>query len=87
MHPLLFIRSNITGDFPPCFILTSTGDFLMNEPAHIIPTLEAKGVRYVSKLYGDDIVKPGHVFHCDIKSEIGRQADDDELKFFKDFIV
>lgn len=87
MHSLLFIRSNITEDFPPCFILTSTGDFLLNEPAHIIPTLEAKGVKYESKLYGDDTVKPPHVFHCDIKSEIGRQADDDELAFFRKFIV
>ena len=82
-RPLLFIRSNITADFPPCFIMTSTGDFLVNEPQYIIPVLEEKGVRYVCKVYGDKEVKPPHVFHCDQRSSIGRQANDDEVGFFK----
>lgn len=84
--PLLYIKPNITADFPPCFIMTSTGDFLINEPQHIIPALEQNGVRYVSKVYGDENEKPPHVFHCDIKSSIGRQANDDELEFFKSCI-
>lgn len=81
--PLLYIRENITESFPPSFILTSTGDFLLSEPQHIIPVLEEKGVRFVSKVYGDDTDKPPHVFHCDIKSKTGRLANEEELAFFR----
>ena len=60
-------------------------DFLINEPQIIIPMLKEKGVRYESKVYGDEQTKPPHVFHCDIRSEPGRQANDDEPRFFKSF--
>ena len=48
--------------------------------------LKEKGVRYESKVYGDEQTKPPHVFHCDIRSEPGRQANDDEPRFFKSFV-
>lgn len=84
--PLLHIPDKITGDFPPCYILTSNNDFLRGEPDALIKALEKSGVKYSYKLYGDDSTPLGHVFHCDIKSEAAKQANDDECKFFKSLI-
>ena len=80
--PLLHIPDKITGDFPPCYILTSNNDFLRGEPEALIKALESAGVKYAYKLYGDDLTPLGHVFHCDIKSEAAKLANDDECKFF-----
>ncbi|MBR6046461.1 MAG: alpha/beta hydrolase [Ruminococcus sp.] len=86
-RPLLFIKSNITESYPPCFMLTSTGDFLTAEPGYLATAFEEKGVRYESRIYGDEQDRPPHVFHCDIKSGIGRQANEDELAFFRSCMV
>ena len=81
MLPLLNVPDKITSDFPPCYILTSNNDFLRSEPPALIKALEKAGVKYAYKLYGDDHTHLGHVFHCDIKSEAAKQANDDECGF------
>lgn len=86
MLPLLHVLDKINGDFPPCYILTGNTDFLRNEPDALIKALESAGVKYAYKLYGDETAPLGHVFHCNIKSEAAKQANDDECSFFKSLI-
>lgn len=83
---LLHVLDKINGDFPPCYILTGSADFLRNEPDALIKVLSNAGVKYDYKLYGDEEHPLGHVFHCDIKSEAAKQANDDECDFFKSLI-
>ena len=78
--------SHVTADFPPCFVMTSTGDFLLNDRHALLETLEAKGVKHVCKVYGDEENKLGHVFHCDIKTADAAAANDDECAFFKELM-
>lgn len=48
--------------------------------------LQAKNVECDYKLYGSAEKPLYHVFHCDIKSEDAKQANDDEINFFKKYI-
>jgi acetyl esterase/lipase len=80
---LLDSVSHVTKDFPPAYILTSNGDFLVDAPHVLIKALEENGVKYSFKVYGSDEEKLFHVFHCDIKSAAAKQANDDECGFFK----
>jgi acetyl esterase/lipase len=84
--PLLHIPDKINSDFPPCYILTGNNDFLRGEPDALIKALENAGVKYAYKLYGDESNPLGHVFHCDIKSEAAKQANDDECSFLRSLI-
>lgn len=83
---LLNVTDKINNSFPPCYILTGNEDFLRGEPAALIKALENAGVKYEYKLYGDESNPLGHVFHCNIKSDAAKQANDDECSFFKALI-
>lgn len=80
---LLHIPAHINKKFPPCFLLTSLGDFNVEEPKHLIPVLEKNGVKYHCSIYGDEQNKPGHIFHCDIRDPQAGAANEEELFFFK----
>lgn len=75
--------SHITPDFPPAYILTANADFLVDAPAVLIPVLAKNGVKYESKVYGTKESPLFHVFHCDIKTEAAKHANDDECEFFR----
>lgn len=76
----------VNKDFPPCYIMTSNEDFLREEPKALMESLDRVGVKYRYKLYGDEEHPLGHVFHCDVKSELAAQANDDECNFFKELM-
>ena len=76
----------VNKDFPPCYIMTSNEDFLREEPKALMESLDKLGVKYRYKLYGDEEHPLGHVFHCDVKSEFAKQANDDECDFFRELI-
>ena len=76
----------VNKDFPPCYIMTSNEDFLREEPKALMESLDKLGVKYRYKLYGDEAHPLGHVFHCDVKSEFAKQANDDECDFFRELI-
>ena len=80
---LLDTVSHITPGFPPAYILTANGDFLVDAPAVLVKALEKNGVHHRFRVYGDDEHKLFHVFHCDIRSEAAKQANDDQCAFFK----
>ena len=75
--------SHITTAFPPAFILTANADFLVDAPAVLTPALEKSGVKYELKVYGTKESPLFHVFHCEIKTEAARHANDDECGFLR----
>lgn len=73
---------NITEDFPPAFIMTSTGDFLQARAEPFAALLTRIGVENELHVYGDEENRPGHVFHCNIRDPLGARCNDDECRFF-----
>ena len=80
------VVEHITEAFPPSFILTASEDFLKNEPAALMEVLKKNNVEHDYKLYGDEKNPLYHVFHCDVKSQAAKQANDDEIAFFRKYI-
>ena len=73
---------HITEDFPPAFIMTSTGDFLRARAEPLAARLAELGVENELHVYGDEMTRPGHVFHCNIRDPLGARCNDDECRFF-----
>ena len=46
--------------------------------------LMERGVPCEYKIYGDE--KTGHVFHVDMRSDLARKANDDEIAFIKKYM-
>ena len=76
----------VTEKFPPCYIMTSNEDFLREQPETFKKKLDDCGVPYVYKLYGDENNKLGHVFHLDVRNEIGILCNDEECEYFQSFL-
>ena len=77
----LDVLKYITKDYPPSYLISAKGDFLLENCEPMAKLLNEKGVKCAYKIYGDE--KTGHVFHVDVGNEIGRQANRDQLDFFK----
>ena len=84
---LLHTVDHITADYPPCFLMTAADDFMKDQQAPMEEALRAKGVRFVSKLYGDENNRPGHVFHCNIRDKNAAAANREQLEFFRSCII
>lgn len=70
----------IDANYPPTYLISSPGDFLL---AHCRPMWEAlrdRGVEAEYRIYGDE--NTGHVFHVDVRSPYAAAANDDETAFF-----
>lgn len=83
---LLTLSEHITEDFPPTFIMTAVGDFLIDEPKYLLPTLINNKVPFVFRFYGDKDHMLGHVFHCNVKSIDAAKCNDEECDFFRRFL-
>lgn len=81
-NPIAYVNEK----FPPCFIMTSNEDFLKEQPETFIKKLEECGVPYHYEFYGDEENKLGHVFHLDMRNEVGRLCNDEECEFFRTYI-
>ena len=49
--------------------------------------LREKGIETELHIYGDEKTKPGHVFHCDVRSEYAKKCNDEECAFFRKHIA
>jgi len=72
----------VTKDFPPCYVMTATEDYLKNEAPALVKVLEKNKVPYEYKIYGTKEKPLYHVFHCDINSDEACLANKDECEFF-----
>ncbi len=81
LRPLKYLDSR----FPPTYLLSSGGDFLRENCEPMAELLTRQGVENAWKIYGDESV--GHVFHLDLRSPLGRQANDEETAFLKKHIT
>ena len=78
--------NHVTEKFPPCFIMTANEDFLRTQPEPLMKKLDQIGVPYEYKLYGDEKNVLGHVFHLDMRNDIGKQCNDEQCEWFRGFM-
>lgn len=71
-HELINVAEHVTKDYPPVFLMTSTGDFLKDYAIPMAAKLSSCDVPFMYRLYGDCENKLGHVFHCDVRSADAR---------------
>lgn len=84
---LLRTEEYLTTDCPPLFIMTATDDFIRDSSVRLNGYLLAKGIDHEFRIYGStDNPKP-HVFHCNIKDELAKQCNQEQLDFFRRYIV
>ena len=79
MSPAQFI----TSDFPSVHLTTSNGDFLRKHSYRLKEVLEKKSVEVVFKEYGEKKKPQGHVFHLNLKNQVGQECNADQLEFVK----
>ncbi len=79
----LSLFKRVNNRFPPCFILTAKGDFLVVQDEPFVKKLQSLGIECEYHCYGNDEDPFHHVFHINIKREEARLANDEECAFFK----
>lgn len=80
----LDVLSHVTEKFPPAYLLSAKGDFLVEQCRPMAELLRSKGVPCEYRIYGDE--KTGHVFHLDIRSDLARKANDEEIAFIREHL-
>ena len=78
--------AHVTKDFPPAFVMTCEGDFLIEQAPLMVNALKEAGVSYQYKCYGTEEMPLWHVFHCDPKLPQAVECNDDECNFFKSLL-
>ena len=79
----LSLDEHLDPKFPPCFILTAVGDFLVVQDEPFIKKLNSLGIENEYHCYGNEENPLRHVFHIDIKLKEATLANDEECAFFK----
>ncbi len=77
----LRVLDYINADYPPSYLISSPGDFLLGCCEPMWSFLQSRGVEAEYKIYGDK--STGHVFHVNVRLPIGHEANDDETDFFR----
>lgn len=81
----LHVLEHITKEYPPSYVFSSKGDFLVEECGIMAEFLKEKGVVFEQKIYGNE--QTYHVFHVDMRNEFSAKANNDQVEFFKKFIA
>lgn len=81
-YDLVDATKHITSSFPPCFVMTGEGDFLIEDALKMSQVLTQHNIPHIYKYYVGE--KPlNHVFHCNMKLKEAKQCNDDECHYFK----
>ena len=80
----LNVLSKIRKNYPPCFIMTAPGDYLKSYSLSFAGFLTSVGIENCCKVYGN--FKTGHVFHLNIRNKAAKQANQEEIEFFKEYL-
>ena len=83
----LDVLSHITEQYPPVFIMSALGDFLLSnaEPMHRF--LDGLGVENELHIYGTEEKPLDHVFHVNIRLEEAATCNDEECEFFRHHVI
>ncbi len=80
----LNVLDYIDDEYPPVYMFSSKGDFLLNECEIMADFLKRRGVKCKYKIYGNK--NTGHVFHVNMSDKYGAEANEDQTEFFKKYV-
>ncbi|MBO6127663.1 MAG: alpha/beta hydrolase [Pseudobutyrivibrio sp.] len=80
------IANYVTDKYPPVFLMTADGDFLKEQPMHMIEKLLENNVPHIFRYYKSDEEPLGHVFHLKIKTSDATLCNDEECDFFRKYM-
>lgn len=82
--PRLDVYSAIDSRYPPSYLISSYGDFLLACCQPMAELLKSRGVDTEYKIYGrPGDLRVGHVFHVNMRMNEGKEANRDETTFFR----
>ena len=73
---------HITGDYPPAFVMSCPGDFLLPMAAPMAELLASRGVETVLRICESRDEELGHVFHVNQKLRAADLCNGEECNFF-----
>ena len=79
-------NEHVTAAFPPAFVMTARGDFLVDQAPVMAQALKDKLVPVVEKVYGTETEPLAHVFHCNMKLPQAQVCNDEQCAFFRRFL-
>ena len=79
----LDLGAHLKEGFPPCYVMTANGDFLMPQAKPFYDMLISHGVDAEYHCYGDDETVLTHVFHVNMKLDAAKKCNSDECAFFE----
>ena len=83
----LDVLSQIGPAYPPAYFLSAAGDFLAGECVPSARLFASRGVETAYRIYGTrGDPSAGHVFHVNPALALAKQANDDEIAFFRRFL-
>ena len=77
---------HLTTAFPPAFVMSCPGDFLLDESKRMDKVMQEVGIKHEYHCYGSETKPLWHVFHCDLRLEEAAVCNDDECIFFRSLI-
>ena len=81
-NKLLDVLGAVTENYPPAYVFSCPNDFLYELCEPMAKLIGERGGRAVSKIYGTkEMTDVTHVFHCNMKTEIGKCARKDQAEF------
>lgn len=83
---LIDVIAHASEKFPPAFIMTATGDFLLKEAGKLCRRFEELGVPFEYHFYSEGENPLGHVFHCNMRLYMAHICNDEECGFFRKYI-
>lgn len=84
--PLIDVVDYMNEKFPPTYLMSSTGDFLLPQYPVMKEQLALLKIEHQAKIYGDEKNQLPHVFHCNVKSEDAAICNQEQCAFFKRFL-
>ena len=76
------LANHVTPDFPPTFVMTALGDFLVPQAKPFYELLKSLGVDAEYHCYGEEGNELRHVFHIDMRLSEAHKCNDDECAYF-----
>ena len=76
----------VTDSFPPVFLMSCEGDYLLDQVNYLQPSLQAHGIPYELHIYGDETNILWHDFHINIRLKDAEICNSEECAFFRKYM-
>lgn len=83
---LINLTNHVNKNFPPVYLMSCIGDFCLPQANLMEKELQKHGVKHTFRIYGSEKHPLYHVFHVNMREEEGKKCNDDECRFFREFL-